>query len=327
MTRTNTSPDTTFDIVSAGELLAEFVAEHRDQSFTRQGHFIGPFPSGAPAIFASQAARMGARVAFAGCVGADDFGAMILERLAADGIDTAAVGRDPGYPTATSFVRYKSDGERDFIFNLTHSAAARLHVDDDELDRLADCRFFHVMGSSLNAKAPIELIDTLVERVRRRGGRISFDPNVRPELLGDPASREAILRRIDDCDVLLPSEADIAWLRREEDTGPEDTITRLLRDKPMSLVVLKRAGAGSEAFSAHGRLQAPALRVEERDPTGAGDCYGGALIAALIAGEPLSRALALASAAGAHAVTRTGPMAGCCDRATLDALIKEKAPT
>ncbi|WP_210725874.1 hypothetical protein [Modicisalibacter radicis] len=57
--------DFAFDIVTAGEMLAEFVAERPGQRFDAPGRFQGPFPGGAPAIFASQAARMGARVAYA----------------------------------------------------------------------------------------------------------------------------------------------------------------------------------------------------------------------------------------------------------------------
>ncbi|WP_106419655.1 sugar kinase [Salinicola tamaricis] len=309
----------TFDIVTAGELLAEFVAERRGQRFTEAGRFLGPFPSGAPAIFASQAARMGARVAYAGCVGADGFGELIRERLTADGIDIGAVVCDPERPTGTAFVRYRDDGERDFVFNLAHSAAARLALDEAGLARLADTRYLHVMGSSLTSPAAIALIDALVARVQARGGQVSFDPNIRPELMRDPVSREAVLRRVDDCDIFLPSEADIAWLGQGE--AEADTVARLLATKRLSLLVLKRAERGSEAFRAGEHQRVGAFKVTERDPTGAGDCFGGALIAALAGGEPLARALTLASAAGAHAVTRIGPMEGASDRATLDALI------
>ncbi|WIX31741.1 sugar kinase [Salinicola sp. JS01] len=325
----------TFDIVTAGELLAEFVAERRGQRFTEAGRFLGPFPSGAPAIFASQAARMGARVAYAGCVGADGFGELIRERLTADGIDIGAVACDPERPTGTAFVRYRDDGERDFVFNLAHSAAARLALDEAGLARLADTRYLHVMGSSLTSPEAIALIDALVERVHARGGQVSFDPNIRPELMRDPASREAVLRRVDDCDIFLPSEADIAWLGQGEGQGEgqgavqsesegeteADTVARLLATKRLSLLVLKRAERGSEAFRAGEHQRVGAFSVTERDPTGAGDCFGGALIAALAAGDSLPRALTLASAAGAHAVTRIGPMEGASDRTTLDALI------
>ena len=42
------------EIVVAGELLAEFVAAERGQGFDAPGLFEGPFPSGAPAIFAGR---------------------------------------------------------------------------------------------------------------------------------------------------------------------------------------------------------------------------------------------------------------------------------
>jgi D-tagatose-1,6-bisphosphate aldolase subunit GatZ/KbaZ len=91
-----------FDIATSGELLAEFMAETLGQRFDTPGSFSGPFPSGAPAIFASQAARMGVRVAYAGRVGRDGFGDLVVERLRADGIDVAAVQRDPERPTDTA---------------------------------------------------------------------------------------------------------------------------------------------------------------------------------------------------------------------------------
>ena len=46
------------------------------------------------------------------------------------------------------------------------------------------------------------------------------------------------------------------------------------------------------------------------DPTGAGDCFGGTLISCLVQGIGIERALTLANAAGALAVTKRGPMEG-----------------
>lgn len=305
-----------FDISTGGELLAEFMAEERDQCFDVTGRFRGPFPSGAPAIFASQAARMGARVAYAGRVGRDGFGDLVVERLRADGIDVTAVQRDPELPTGTAFVSYRGDGGRDFVFNLAHSASGRLALDEVMLEHLSNCRYFHVMGSSLSSPAAIAPLLALVERVRERGGRISFDPNVRPELVAGDAVREALLAVLARCDVLLPSDADLAWLS-EPGESAKRTVSRLMARHPISLVALKRAERGCRAFTAEGTFEAPGIPVEEVDPTGAGDCFGGALIASLAAGRDLPQALHLANAAGAHAVTVSGPMEGCGDLATL----------
>jgi hypothetical protein len=39
------------DVLTVGELLAEFMAERVGQTFSEPGTFLGPYPSGAPAIF------------------------------------------------------------------------------------------------------------------------------------------------------------------------------------------------------------------------------------------------------------------------------------
>ncbi|XQF92485.1 PfkB family carbohydrate kinase [Pseudoalteromonas espejiana] len=54
---------------------------------------MGPYPSGAPAIFADQAAKVGASVAFIGCAGNDGFGELILNRLRKSGVDVSGISR------------------------------------------------------------------------------------------------------------------------------------------------------------------------------------------------------------------------------------------
>ena len=68
-------------IVIVGEILVEIMATQVGQTFLRPGLYAGPYPSGAPAIFADQAARTGSSVALIASVGGDDFGTLNLERL------------------------------------------------------------------------------------------------------------------------------------------------------------------------------------------------------------------------------------------------------
>ena len=93
------------------------------QTFKTPGLFAGPYPSGAPAIFADQAARVGASTAMIGCVGPDDFGTLNIERLQSSGVDTRAIRRVPGSTTGIAFVTYKPDGGRDFLFTIPTSAS------------------------------------------------------------------------------------------------------------------------------------------------------------------------------------------------------------
>ena len=65
----------------------------------------------------------------------------------------------------------------------------------------------------------------------------------------------------------------------------------------------------------------PAFKVNEIDPTGAGDCFGGAFTALWLSDMPIDEALTLAAAAGAMAVTQRGPMEGAMPLATLRAFV------
>ena len=75
-------------IMTIGEILVEIMATERGQSFRAPGPLVGPFPSGAPAIFIDQVARLGFPAGIIGCVGDDDFGWLNIERLKRDGVDT-----------------------------------------------------------------------------------------------------------------------------------------------------------------------------------------------------------------------------------------------
>ncbi|WP_323121100.1 sugar kinase [Burkholderia alba] len=295
-------------IVVAGELLAEFVAVKRGQGFDAPGDFTGPFPSGAPAIFADQAARLGIPVGYAGCVGRDAFGDAIVARLAGHGVDVGRIRRVAS-PTGLAFVAYRADGGRQFVYSIEGSASAQLDASDVDASMFAGCRYFHVMGSSLTSDNAIAAVKRGVIEAARVGAKISFDPNVRPEMLAFRPMRAALNDMLDACHLFLPSEADLPFF-----CGPqasERAIASLLATRPLlERVVLKRGAAGSAAFDRTGSQSAAGYGVIEVDPTGAGDCFGGTLVASLLQGLPIDAALRRANAAGALAVTRIGPMEG-----------------
>jgi fructokinase len=306
-------------IVVAGELLAEFVAARRDQGFDAPGAFSGPFPSGAPAIFADQAARQRVSVAYAGCVGRDAFGDAIVARLAGHGVDVARVRR-VARPTGVAFVAYRADGSRQFVYSIEGSAAAALDASDIDPALFDGCRYFHVMGSSLTSAAAIDAVRRGVTEAARVGAKVSFDPNVRAEMLAFRPMRAALHEVLDACHLFLPSEADLPLFCGE--LACERAVAGLLATHPLlERVVLKRGAAGSVGFERAGRCDAPGYPVDEVDPTGAGDCFGGTLVASLIAGLSIEAALRRANAAGALAVTRVGPMEGNSDPDELDRFI------
>ena len=311
-------------IGSAGELLVEFVAADRNGRHLRPTSYAGPYPSGAPGIFIDQAGRLGARALFAGAVGEDAFGQVILDRLERDGVSTALVPRVPGIPTGSAFVSYNDDGSRDFVFNIAHSAAARLGEPEDIAGAMltAGIGIFHISGSSLGDPEMAARLFALARRLHDAGVKLSLDPNIRKELLGDPAYRRTVdalteranffLPSEEDAAILFPGEAFDAWAPRLVAAGAE-------------IVVLKRGDRGARGLTRLGEdIDLSAFAIPVADPTGAGDCFCATLVTLSAAGMPFAEALRRANAAGALAVGSVGPMEGNSSPAEIDAFLARR---
>lgn len=304
-------------VVTAGEIVVEIMATRIGQTFLEPGPLVGPFPSGAPAIFIDQVGRLGQPCGMISSVGADDFGTINLERLKASGVDVSAVAVHQGAATGSAFVRYAADGSRAFVFNIVGSACGLMAMDAAAEALVARADHIHVMGSSLFSSGAIAVTKAAVERIKARGGTVSFDPNIRPELLAG-AMREALEWVAGRCDLFLPSGAELLLFTQARDE--EGAVAELLA-AGRSAVVIKKGGDGAVCYDAGGRSAAPGFRVDEVDPTGAGDCFGAGFVCAWLRGEEPADALRLANACGALAVTTKGPMEGTRWRAEIDAFI------
>lgn len=298
-------------IGSIGELLVEFVCADRGGHHLRAGTYSGPYASGAPAIFIDQAALCGASCTFAGAVGDDAFGTVILERLEAHGVDASLIASVPGVPTGSAFVSYNEDGSRDFVYNIVHSAAARIRVDDNVIERLAafGTAVMHVSGSVLASADMCQKVLRVCKALHRRGAKISFDPNVRKELMGNKSYFSAVQELMDICSFFLPSDDDAEALFPGQSL---EGFASSLFARGVDYVVLKRGEKGSAGVSRDGQsLTFAAHKVDVVDPTGAGDCFCGTFVALISSGEhSFAKALQYANAAGALAVTKIGPMEG-----------------
>lgn len=313
------SPDELGPTICVGEILVEIVATTTGDGFRSAQPLVGPYPSGAPAIFIDQCSRFGGSAAMIGAVGDDDFGRVNLDRLRADGVDVSAVAIDREFPTGSAFVRYRASGARDFVYNIATSAASRFGW-DDKVDALVHrAGHLHVMGTALSMPSAREVIARAVEIIKARGGTLSVDPNLRKELqLSAPVERQ-FAELVAKADLLLPSGDE---LERASGVDGEAAALRRLFELGVGEIVLKRGAAGATWFSRDGyRIDAAAFAVIELDVTGAGDCFGGAYVAGRRLGMGPEQALTYASAAGARNVTVRGPMEGAGTRSELDAFI------
>ncbi|NHF72346.1 tagatose kinase [Paracoccus xiamenensis] len=313
------APDALGPTVCVGEILVEIVATTIGDGFRAAQPLTGPYPSGAPAIFIDQCGRMGGAAAMVGAVGRDDFGAVNLDRLRADGVDVSAIAEDADYPTGSAFVRYRTDGSRDFVYNIATSAAARFGLSDAVRALIDRAGHLHVMGTALSMPAARTVIEFAAPRIKAQGGSISVDPNLRKELARDAETEALFAQLIAQSDLLLPSGEE---LERAAGVSGQDAAIARLFEMGVTEIALKQGAAGATVFTPGADpVHHSGFKVEERDPTGAGDCFGGAYVACRRLGLPIADALRYGNAAGARNVTVLGPMEGAGTRAELDAFI------
>jgi sugar/nucleoside kinase (ribokinase family) len=251
---------------------------------------------GSGAIMACAAARLGLRTAIAGVVGDDLFGHFMIDALTARGVDTRGVVIDPAAQTGLTVILSRTHDRA--ILTFPGSIAA-LDVDRIDPELMQRARHVHVASYYLQTGLTPGL-GRLFAEVRRAGATTSVDPNWDPEETWD----SGLPGLLGEVDILLPNAAEAQGLAGASD--PVEAAAALAGAGPLVVVKLGREGA---LAARHG---APAVRADSPpgvatvDAVGAGDTFDAGLLAGLLAGEPLEKALALACACGALSTLAAG---------------------
>ena len=227
---------------------------------------------GSPLNVAVGLTRLGHPVELSTYLGDDEHGTAILDHLRIDGLTLTAgsTGADRT-PTATAILDESGSAtyEFDLVWDLPYPMPA-------EFDH------FHT-GSIASALQPG------AERVRdwmlaaREHATTSFDPNVRPTLIGAAADNRAILEQlIGLADVVKASDEDISWLYG--DAAPVEQILPLWARLGPSVVVATRGGDGAlvHLMRTGKTLELPGRTVDLVDTVGAGDSFQSGLISGML---------------------------------------------
>jgi sugar/nucleoside kinase (ribokinase family) len=299
-----------YDVITFGIPMVEMTRKKVDQPLDKCGEFVGPFPAGDPGILLNACVRLGCRGAYVGVVGNDDFGTCFMECMNRNHVDTSHIRVDPVHTTGMSLMSNFSDGSRKFIFTMSTSAAAQLGEEDFDAELLKQVKWIHVSGFALSVSESIAKLHDKIIRTISDDVMVSFDPNYRKEII----SVETYLKRchsvFERCNLFLPSkgEASLFSETRTDDMQEDELETCQNIAISGKMVVLKDGAAGAYGFSEKERYFMPAFDVVEKDPTGAGDICGGAVVASLLRGNDMETSLRYGCAAGALAASRLGLM-------------------
>ncbi len=309
------------EIVIMGELLVEIMRPKEDIPLYQSDYFRGPFPSGAPGIFISTAARLGHSTAIISGVGNDDFGENIMRRLKHDGVDVSRVIIPEDGHTGIAFVTYFADGERKFLFYMDNSPCIKAKA-PESMSGFEDTKYMHIMGCSLMADVNFaKEIMKFMNMLKSHGVKISFDPNVRLEMLKDRAVLDMLQEVFKNSSILMPGVSELKMFTGKEDIN--EAIKAVFENPSLEILVLKNGSKGSQIYTRKGlEVEQPIYKVVQEDATGAGDSYDAAFICGLAEGKSLADAAKMGAAAGALNAAAFGPMEGKISPETIREIIE-----
>jgi ribokinase len=237
---------------------------------------------------AVMAARLGAAVAFVGCVGDDPYGREIRDNLAAEGIDVTGLATVPG-SSGVAPIWVDRRGTNRIV--VVPGANAALTADWAATAVHADAAV--VVGQ---LEVPPAATAAAFEVARARGVTTVLNPA--PAL---PVGDDLLAL----CDWVIPNETEFALLTGT-DPADDAAVSRYAAALGAGVVVT-RGEAGALVVVPHGDpVRVPAPAVDAVDTTGAGDAFVGAFAVALARGDDPVTAATLACRCAATSVTTPG---------------------
>ncbi|MEZ5560528.1 MAG: ribokinase [Pseudomonadales bacterium] len=251
------------------------------------------------------AARAGARVAHFGCIGAD--GALLRQVLAAEGVDVGGI-REVAEPSGHGVIQVAPDGDNAIVIA---GGANRAVTPADVAAALNAC----AADDWLLLQNEINDLPGVLSAAAARGTRVAF--NVAPV---DGREQHYDLGSVA---LLVVNEIEAAALAGRD--APAAALEVLAQRFPAAAVVLTQGAEGLRWRAPDSAGYVPAIAVQAKDETAAGDAFTGYLMAGLLAGASLAQALRQGAAAGALAVTVAGAAPSIPARSAVQQLLAQRS--
>jgi ribokinase len=292
-----------YDILTFGDLCVDLVMTGPDVTpqFGQVEKLVEDYTlemGGSCSIFACQAAKLGLRTEILGKVGADDFGRLMLRRMAESGVDTSLVTVDPALKTGMG-IALCPPGDRAI---LTYMGTINVLTPQDVSDQLlASTRHLH-HGSYFLHTGLRPGIAAIFRRAKALGLTTSLDTN------WDPDDRwEGLEELLPLTDVFMPNDQEALRISRKptlEEAGA------YFLDKGVPIVTIKAGSQGARVVTRAGMIQRPVVPVTGGDSIGAGDSFDAGFLAGWLRGLPLERCLEIGMACGRGVASKVGGVAG-----------------
>jgi len=268
----------------------------------REVESFGKYLGGSPTNVAVAAARYGRASAVITRTGEDPFGAFIHDALRRFGVDDRFVSAVPGLPTPVTFCEIFPPDEFPLYF-YRRPAAPDMQLTEAELpaELVRGTRVFWTIGSALSEEPSRSAMHSAYV-ARARAPLTVLDLDYRPMFWSDRAAATAELEWALEHVTVAVGNLDECYTAVGE-RDPHRAAAALL-ERGLDLAVVKQGPLGVLAATRDEVVEVPPVPVEVVNGLGAGDAFGGALCAGLLAGGPLVDTIRFANAAGAIVASR-----------------------
>lgn len=315
------------EVITIGEPLALFAAEGTeeiDKEIKDVDHFK-KFLAGAEVNVCVGVSRLGHSVQYITKLGEDPFGMFIKESLDKESIGTKYISATNKFFTGFQLKSKVSEGDPKIFYFRKNSAAANFDVDDLKSLDLNGVKHIHLTGIfpalSLSSR---KASHKLIELAKENNIRITFDPNLRPQLW---SSKEEMISTINDIafksDVVMPGVSEGLILTGSD--KPEE-IADFYLNKGAKIVIVKLGTKGAFVKSKDEKHTVSGFKVEKVvDTVGAGDGFAVGVISGMLEGLSLEAAVKRGNAIGAMAVMSPGDNDGYPTREKLEKFLNGEA--
>jgi sugar/nucleoside kinase (ribokinase family) len=307
-----------FDIIALGELNVDLILNQIEsepeigkEKFAKQMTLT---LGSSTAIFAANAAALGAKVAFCGMIGNDSFGDLVETSLQKKGVDTRFLIRQDQYATgATICMSYDEDRA-----NLTYQGAMDYMTLGDINPRVfTETKHIHISSIFMQSGVKRDLMKIL-RLCKENGVTTSLDTQWDPVEKWD-LDYERVLPMLT---VFMPNETELKYLTH---TDTLDAAVEKIR--PFVNAAVIKCGSRGSLLMRKGqpdRMQAALLNKHVVDCIGAGDSFNSGFITRLAAGDPLDKCQQYGNMTGAVNTTAAGGTTAFTSREDVEKIGREK---
>lgn len=279
---------------------------------------------GSSANIAVGLARQGSSVALVTAVSDDAVGEFVKHELQRYGVGIDCVMTVSG--EARTSLAVVETWEHSPATVIYRNLAADLEISVEspvELDREATGGLV-ATGTALAADPSRTACMAAFHTARSYGIPVVIDLDYRPYSWDSlDAASEVYREAVELADVVVGNDDEFAVLAGSREAALD--LARSLARSRERIVVFKMGTRGSITLTPHGEFTAGIFDVQALKPTGAGDAFLGAFLAALASGQNLEQAVRRGSACAAIVVTRVGCAPAMPNRGELDAFLAKRA--